>query len=90
MLTINLIEEDDTGLCLPSFFEQQSKLSLSLADPLAQRIRTLSHVEGHLTTLRADTVCQSSSQERLSCTGRPMEQYAPRRHDVETLENLGI
>ena len=43
--TVNLIEENDTGLSSARFLEEQSKLFLGFTHPLAQGIGTLTHVE---------------------------------------------
>ena len=59
--TIDFIEEDDGGLCLLSFLEQQAKLALGFAHPLGQHIRALAHEEGHLGARLAGCCCQRPS-----------------------------
>jgi hypothetical protein len=45
---INLIEKDDGWLVALGLLKQQPQLFLCLPNPFAQQIRTLSHVECHL------------------------------------------
>ena len=71
--TINLVEKDDTRLCLPRFLEQETKLPFSLSDPLAQSISTFAHVESDLLSVSANAGSESSGKKCLTSTGRTVE-----------------
>lgn len=89
-LTIYFVKKDDAGLSFSSLFKQQPELPFSLTDPFTQCICTLSHVECNFAALGANTVGQGPCQQRFTCPRGSVEEDTPWRHDVKTLENLGV